>query len=343
MQAPEGVTGDAPPHAAAPPTTADKLPAQLPPPRRSLVPVERNQRVGLQAALFAYTAWGLLTIYWKQLAHLDPFEMIGWRILSASLLMLVITAARGRLGRIRAAFADPRTRTRIVSAAVMLTINWTSYVWAVGDGRVVETALGYFLAPLGTIAIGATVLGESLSILQRASVVSALVAVAVLTAANGRVPWLALVIAATWTGYGALKRGVPLGPTDSFTSELVVVLAPALVIAGSGWFRDGGVASEASAVDWVLIAGTGVITATPLVLFAFAAPRVPFTLLGPANYLVPAINFLLGWLVWDEAMPTSRFVGFAFVWLALALVTVHTFRAERTATRPVVAGEPATT
>lgn len=310
---------------------------------RSLVPVEANQRVGLQAALVAYTAWGLLTIYWKQLAHLDAFEMIGWRVISAAVLMVTITAARGRLGRIRLAFANPRDRSRIVLAAVMLTINWTSYVWAIGDGRVVETALGYFLAPLATIAIGATVLGERLFALQKASIVAAGVAVVVLTVSYGRVPWVALVIAGSWTCYSTIKRGVPLGPTESLTSELLVVAVPAFLIAGSGWFTDGGVASEASVGDWILIAGTGAITAFPLVLFAFAAPRVPFTLLGPANYLVPAINFLLGWLVWNEAMPTSRFIGFGFVWLALALVTWHTFRSERRALPPLLAGEPATT
>jgi chloramphenicol-sensitive protein RarD len=291
--------------------------------------VHRNQQIGLQAALLAYTLWGLLTIYWKQLAHLDAFEMIGWRIMATTALMVVVIAARRGFGPIRAAFGNPPARTRIVLAALLVTTNWTTYVWAIGDGRVVETALGYFLAPLGTVAVGATLLGESLSRLQLASVAAAIVAVVVLTVSYGQVPWVALILAASWTGYGTIKRGVPLRATDSLTSELLVVAAPAALVAASGWFRDGGVASEASGVDWVLIAGTGVITALPLVLFAFAATRVPFTLLGPCNYLIPIINFLLGWLVYDEGMPPSRFVGFAFVWLALVLVTVHTLRADR--------------
>jgi chloramphenicol-sensitive protein RarD len=302
--------------------------------------MERNQQVGLQAALLAYTMWGLLTIYWKQLAHLDAFEMIGWRITSTTVLMVAVIAARRGFGPIRAAFADPPARTRIVLAALLVTANWTTYVWAVGDGRVIETALGYFLAPLGTVAVGATLLGEPLSKLQRASVAAAIVAVVVLTSSYGRVPWVALILAASWTGYALIKRGVPLRATDSLTGELLVVAMPAVLVAASGWFRDGGVPSEAGGIDWLLIAGTGVITALPLVLFAFAAPRVPFTLLGPANYLIPIINFLLGWLVYDEGMPASRFVGFAFVWLALALVTIDTLRSDR---RPseTIATEPA--
>lgn len=276
--------------------------------------------------------WGLLTIYWKQLAHLDPFEMIGWRVVSATVLMITVVAVQGRLAPIRAAFRMRATRNRIVLAALLLTANWTTYVWAVGAGRVVETALGYFLAPLVTIAIGATVFGETLGWLQRGSVAAALVAVAVLTVSYGKVPWVAVTLAATWSWYSLIKRGVPLGPTESLTSELLVVVGPAIAMAASGWFGGSdSVPGEASGVDWVLVLGTGAITALPLVLFAFAAPRVPFTLLGPSNYLIPVINFLLGWLVYDEAMPASRFVGFGFVWLALVLVSVHTVHADRRA------------
>jgi chloramphenicol-sensitive protein RarD len=300
-------------------------------------PVQHRERRGLQAALVAFSLWGLLTIYWKQLTHLPAFEMIGWRVATATVLMLVVAGVRGRLGLIRAALADRPTLRRIVLAAALLTANWTTYVWAIGADRVVETALGYFLAPLGTIAIGTLLLGERLSPLQRLSVGSGLVAVGVLTVSYGELPWVALVLGVTWSWYGLIKRGVPLGPTESLTSELLVVGVPAAVVAASGFFRDGGVPDVASGVDWVLVAGTGVTTAVPLVLFAYAAPRVPFTLLGPANYLVPIIHFLLGWLAYDEDMPASRFVGFGFVWLALTLVTVDRLRAERP--RAVLAAE----
>lgn len=296
---------------------------------RSLAAVERDQRHGLQAALLAFSLWGLLVVYWKQLAHLDPFEMVGWRVVSAAVLMVVVATLRGRLALIRAAFGVPSTRRRIVLAAALLTVNWGTYVWAVVEGRVVETALGYFLSPLATIALGAVLFGETLGRLQRASVLAASVAVVVLTASYGQVPWVALLLAGSWSWYSLIKRGVPLGPIESLTSELLVVGGPAAVIAATGFFAGSdGAPAQASAGDWVLIAAAGAVTSVPLLLFAFAAPRVPFTLLGPCNYLTPVINFLLGWLVYDEAMPAARFVGFGFVWIALVLVTIHTLQAD---------------
>jgi len=300
-----------------------------------------DQQRGLQAALLAFTAWGLLTIYWKRLGHLDHFEMIGWRVGSAAVLMIAYTAVRRRLGSIVAALRDRATLGRVVLASLLLSVNWTTYVWAVGEGRIVETALGYFLAPLGTIAMGTLLLGERLTPAQRVSVGCTVIAVVVLTVSYGQLPWVALVLGASWSWYGLIKRGVALDSTDSLAAELLVVVVPAVVLAGSGFFRSGGVPDQAAGIDWALILGTGVITAVPLVLFAFAAKRVPFTILGPCNYLVPIINFVLGWLVYHEAMPTSRFVGFGFVWVALALVTVDTVRADRAARRLVIA--PVTT
>ena len=124
-----------------------------------------------------------------------------------------------------------------------------------------------------------------------------MLAVVVLTVSYGRMPWVALVLATTWSWYGLTKRRVPLDPIESLTSELLVLFVPAVALVGLGWLRADGIPAEAEGVDWLLLLGTGAITALPLLLFAFAAQRVPFTLLGPTNYLVPLINFLLGWLV----------------------------------------------
>jgi chloramphenicol-sensitive protein RarD len=148
----------------------------------------------------------------------------------------------------------------------------------------------------------------------------AALAVAILTISYGRPPWIALLIAASWSLYGLAKRWVPLGAVDSLAGETFVLFVPALVavVAVSG----GGdsVARSADATDWVLVFGTGVVTAVPLMLFAAAAQSIPFTLLGPLNLLVPVINFVLGWRVYDEAVPIDRLVGFAIVWVALLVV-----------------------
>jgi chloramphenicol-sensitive protein RarD len=288
--------------------------------------MDRDQLRGLQAAVFAYTLWGLLTLYWKQLVGLDAVELIGWRITSAASLMAVIVTVTGRWTPVFAALRSRSVAPRIVLASLLLTVNWTTYVWAVVNDRVIETALGYFLAPLGTMALGVFVLGERLTPLKQASIAFALGAVVVLTISYGQMPWVALLLAGSWSWYGLTKRRVPLDPISSLSSELFVLVVPASVLVIGGFMRTGGIPDEASGADWPLLVGTGAITAVPLLLFAFAAKRVPFTILGPANYLVPIINFLLGWLVFDESLPPSRIIGFVLVWVALMLVTLDMVR-----------------
>lgn len=299
--------------------------------------MDRDQARGLRTAVSAYLLWGLLTIYWKQLAGFDAIEMIGWRITTATLFMAAFVSLTGRWAPIIATLRDRAAVVRMVLASILLTINWTTYVWAVVNDRVIETALGYFLAPVGTIALGVLLLGERLTPLLRTSTALALIAVSVLTISYGRFPFVAIALAGTWSWYGLTKRRVALGPVESLTTELLVVVGPAAVILVAGATRSGGVASVAVGFDWVLLTGTGLITAVPLLLFAHAAQRVPFTILGPAQYLVPSINFLLGWLAFGESLPTSRLVGFGLVWVALALVTVDTVRRSNPQPEPALA------
>lgn len=297
--------------------------------------MDRTELRGLQAAVVAYTLWGLLTIYWKQLAGLDAIELIGWRVATAGIVMALIVSALGHWATVTGALRDPQLLRRIGIASLLLTANWTTYVWAVVNDRVIETALGYFLAPLGTMTLGVLVLGETLTPLKRASMGCAGVAVIVLSVSYGRMPWVALLLATTWSWYGLTKRRVPLDPIDSLASELFVLFAPAVALIALGWFRTEGIPNQAVGADWAFLLGTGAITALPLLLFAFAAQRVPFTLLGPTNYLVPLINFLLGWLAFGEALPPTRVAGFALVWGALVLVTVDTVRHRPRAGAPI--------
>lgn len=299
--------------------------------------MDRVELRGLQAAVAAYVLWGLLTVYWKQLSGLDAVEMIGWRVVTASVFMAVVVSITGRWTPIVDTLGSRSSLLRIALASVLLTGNWTTYVWAVVNDHVIETALGYFLAPLGTMALGVFVLGERLTPLKQWSIAFAVLAVVVLTVSYGEFPWVAIVLAATWSWYGLTKRRVPLGPVESLTSELLVLVAPAAALVVLGFVRSGGIPDQAVGVDWAFLLGTGAITAIPLLLFAYAAQRVPFTLLGPTNYLVPLINFLLGWLAFGEALPPSRVVGFLFVWIALVLVTVDTVRRSSPAPRRMTA------
>lgn len=279
-------------------------------------------RNGARAAVLAYVVWGLLTVYWKHLETFDPFELIGWRIVCSSVVMAAVITVRHRWQPLAAALRDPPTAGRLAVAAVLLTANWTSYVWAVTNDRVLETALGYFMAPLATMLLGIVVLGEPVSRLHKLALVLAAAAVVVLTISYGRPPWVALIIAASWSMYGLLKRQIPLSPVESLGGETLLLTVPAAVLVLALAGGDGSIPATATGGQWALVAFTGLVTAVPLLLFAYAAQRVPFTLLGALQYLVPTINLVLGWAVYGEAMPAERLVGFVLVWVGLALVAV---------------------
>ena len=288
-------------------------------------------RGGLVAGLGAYLVWGALTVYWKQLTDFAAFELVAWRVMSASLIMATVLTATRRWPHLRPVLSDRRLLARVVLAAGLLTCNWCAYVYAVVHGHVIETALGYFMAPLGTIAVGVVVFRETLRNVQKYAVGFAVAAVVVLTFSYGSVPWVALILALSWSLYGWLKKQVPLTPLESMAAESFIVVLPAIVVATALAGSADSIPSTASGGQFVLIALTGVATVVPLMLFAWAAQRVPLTVLGPLQYLIPTINFLLGWLAYDEALPVSRVIGFAFVWTGLALVTVDTVRRAKAA------------
>ena len=293
---------------------------------------QSETRAGVVSGLTAYLMWGALTTFWKLLNDFDAFELIGWRVVTAMALLLAVVVAQRSLGAVTTALRNPRLLARIVAASVLLVTNWTLYVWAVVNEHIIETALGYFIAPLFTTLTGVVMLGERLRMLQKIALGFAGLAVAVLTISYGRPPFLALAIASTWTIYGLLKKQVPLRPVDSLTAETMVLFVPAAGLVAWSFSRDTGIPSTATTGQLVLVLLTGLITAVPLLFFAHAALRLPLTLMGPLQYLVPVINFLLGWLAYGEPLEAARLVGFLLVWCGLALSLVDTLRSRATFT-----------
>lgn len=288
-----------------------------------------SQRQGVVAGVAAYLIWGALTLYWRHLHSFDAIELIGWRVICSAILMAGVLSVTHRWQHLRPVLNDRRLLGSVMLCALFLAANWTTYVWAVVHDHVIETALGYFLSPLGTMALGVVMLHEKLTRVQQFVFVLALVAVGILTFSYGRVPWLALVIATSWVVYGYLKKHVPLTPVESMAAESFVVLGPAVlaVLAFAG--RTNSIPHTATTAQFVLVLCSGLATIVPLTLFAFAAQRVPLTIIGPLNYIVPTINFCLGWLVFHESLPTSRVVGFALVWAGLAIATIDAARRAR--------------
>lgn len=284
----------------------------------------------------AYTIWGLLTIYWKHLHQFDPFELIAWRVLTSAAVMLLVLSLWRRWSSLGHGSAGHRRR--LLVAAVAVLVNWTAYVVAVVQGRVLETALGYFIAPLTTIAVGVLVAGETLTRARQSAVALGAVAVVILGISVGRIPWLALLIAASWTLYGFLKRHIPIAAVDGMAAEVFFLSLPALPAIVVLSQRSDSVPHTASAGQIVLLSMSGLATVVPLTMYAYAARRLPMTILAPTQYIVPSINFLLGWLAYHEPLSGLRVVGFAIIWVALALITAETLVGRRGFGRPESAG-----
>ena len=311
-------------------TSSTAVPSSSPttaPPGTSAAQLEL--RSGAVAGITAYVVWGFLTIYWKGLRDFAPVELIGYRVVLSTALLLGTLAVFGRLRPLVTALSDRRLLARVVLAALLLTANWTSYVWAVVNENVIETALGYFMAPLGTMLIGAFVLRERLRLVHRLVIGLAAAAIAILAFGYGKVPWIALTLAATWSVYGLLKKQVRLDALEGLAAETMVLALPAALIVALAAPGAQSVPATAGPGQLVLVGLTGVVTTVPLLLFAHAAKRVPLTVLGPMQYVVPTINFGLGWLVYHEEMTTTRIVGFALIWTALLLLTVDAVRRSR--------------
>ena len=277
----------------------------------------------------AYTMWGLFPLYWPLLEPAGAVEILAHRIAWSMVTMLALVIAVRRGGHLRALIADPRTRGILTLAAVVIAVNWGTYIWGVNNGHVVETSLGYFINPLVTVLMGVVILDERLRRLQWIALGVAALAVVGLTVEYGRPPWVALVLAFSFGSYGLAKKKANSGAVESLTFE-TMVLAPVavayivfLVATGASEVGPNGAGHVA------LIVGTGVITAIPLICFGAAATRVSMTTLGLLQYLAPTIQFALGVLVYDEPMPAMRWVGFGLVWLALAVFTVESVNHRR--------------
>jgi chloramphenicol-sensitive protein RarD len=300
---------------------------------------DRSRSLGIASGLVAYLLWGLLTVYWKQLTGLNPLEVIGHRVLWAVVFCAAVVAVGrrwagwGSLGIVDA-LRSPRLLCRLAVASLLLALNWTTYVWIVTRGDIIEASLGYFIAPLFTVTIGVVVLRERLRRAQTGALALAAVAVGVLSVGYGAVPVAALTLGGTWAVYGLLKKLVPLSAVASLTVETLLLVPAALVVVAVREQGSEGILDVATGTQLVLVALAGAVTAVPLLAFAAAAKRVPLTTLGPLQYLVPSINFLLGWAVYHEAVPGWRLVGFVLVWAALVVLTADGLRAAHRSRRP---------
>ncbi|GLZ50892.1 EamA family transporter RarD [Actinomycetospora sp. NBRC 106378] len=289
-------------------------------------PTTRPPRSGLVAALGAYVLWGAFPAFWPLLAPAGSVEILAHRIAWTLVGMLVVLTAMRGWSQLRGQSA--RTWLTITVASVLITINWGVYIWGVTHDRVVESALGYYVNPLVSVVLAVLVLGERLRRVQWVAVGIATVAVAVLWAGTGALPWVALVLAGSFGVYGLLKKRVPLAPVAGLTAE-GFLLGP-LAIGYLVWLQAVGVGTFGQGTTHtLLLVAAGPVTALPLLLFAFGAQRLPLATLGLLQYVNPTLQFVWGVFVEHEPMPPARWTGFVLVWVALLVFAVDGWTSSR--------------
>jgi chloramphenicol-sensitive protein RarD len=286
-------------------------------------------KAGALAAAVCYFSWGLVPLYWKQLAEINPVELIAHRHVWSLVFVLILVAAQRSFGEVRAALATPRSLGLNFLSATLLTANWLVYVWGVNTGHVIECSLGYFLVPLVNVALGRWVLHERLRRVQWIAIACAATGVAVMIAQLGQPPWIALALAGTWGAYGLLRKKSPLGSLTGLTVE-TLLLAP-FAVGFLLWqnHTGAGALGRVDASTHALVLSAGVITAIPLLLFAFGARRIRLSTMGLLQYLAPSVQFVLGVWVYHETISRERLTGFAFIWAGLALYTADNLWSQR--------------
>ena len=268
------------------------------------------------AGVAAFVLWGLLPAYWKGLQDFDPLLVVAHRVLWSLGVLVLLLAWRKRLGATAAILRQPRLAGRHLVAAILLGFNWWLYIHATLTARILEGALGYFLNPLVTLVLARIFLGEGLSGAQLAAAGMAAAGVALQIAAVGSLPWIALLLAVTFSFYGLVRKQSPLGAVEGTAIETALAAPAALWIAAS---YDGWGFARADAGEAALLFGSGLATTVPLLLFTMAARRIPLGLLGMLQFVSPTLQFLVGWLAYGEPLSSLRLASFALIWAGVGL------------------------
>lgn len=292
-------------------------------------PENKDSARGFGFALTAYVLWGFLPLYMKALSHIPTLEVLAHRVIWSVPVALVILAALGRTGDLRAALVNPRMLGMAAVTAALISVNWGIYVWSIQTGHALEAALGYYINPLFSIFLGAVLIKERLSPAQKAAIVLAAAAVGFLTWQVGRVPVVALSLTVTWGFYAYFKKMLPIGPNQGFALEVILLLPLALGYALWSAWRGEAMFLTGPGLDNALLMGCGVVTAVPLMIYANGAKLLRLSTIGILQYIAPTLIFLTAVFWFGEPFDSARLVAFALIWTALAIYTTSLVRHAR--------------
>jgi chloramphenicol-sensitive protein RarD len=283
---------------------------------------------GLLFGVSAYIIWGLLPLYWKLVEEAGAYEILAHRGIWSLLICVSLLALRKQLKSAYEMVRSSRTFSLLFLASGLLTINWGVYIWSVTVNRVVEAALGYYITPLINVTFGVLLLREKLRPAQWIAVALAAAGVVILTLGYGSLPWIALVLAISWGSYSLIKKSLNLGALETLSLETLFAFLPNLVflliIQGNGSAEFGSTWTIS-----ILLFGAGAATVIPLLLFNGSTTRLPLSTVGLLQYITPTIMFFIGIYINNEDISTTKVLGFAFIWLALAVLSRDLYRSSR--------------
>lgn len=274
---------------------------------------------GFVLAFAAYFMWGFLPLYMKAVAHIPAAEVVAnrvvWSLPVGGLILLML----GRVNDLRAALRSPRTILMATLTALLLSVNWGIYVWSIGTGRALDAALGYFINPLFSVFLGATVLKERLRPAQMVAIGLSAAAVVLLTVKAGHLPLAALGLTVSWGFYALLRKTVPVGPNQGFLLEVMILTPPAIIYLI--WLQATGQSHLGAGVttDNILLLSSGIITAIPLMVYANGARLLRLSTIGVMQYIAPTMIFLIAVFLFREPFDTTRLIAFMLIWSGLAI------------------------
>jgi chloramphenicol-sensitive protein RarD len=274
---------------------------------------------GLWATTAAFLCWGLFPIYWKALDHLPALEIMAHRLAWCFVLVAAYLTLRRGPHWWRPLVAQPRLVAMLCVSAVLIAGNWWLYIWAVNSSHIVESSLGYFINPLVNVLLGVLVLNERLNPRQWLAVAAAALGVIYLTVQLGRLPWIALTLALSFSCYGLIRKMAVVESVPALGFESSVLFLP--TVAYLAWAEFAGLSSftHQTVLTDALLVSSGLVTAIPLILFAYGAQRIPYSLVGILQYLGPSLQLACGVLIFGEPFSATQAVGFGCIWLALAI------------------------
>ena len=281
---------------------------------------------GLPHALAAYSIWGLLPLYLRLVRHVPPLEFVGWRVIFTLPVCLAIIIARRQLADLVAVLRQPAAMAALLFSALAIGSNWLIYTFAVQTNQIFAASLGYYINPLCNVVAGTVFLGERLTRRQWLAVGIATAGVALLAWEAVSMLAISLSLAISFSAYGLVRKLAPVGALSGLTMETAMLIVPALAVAGWYAASPAGSALTQDRITATVIAFSGVLTAIPLLLFAVAARRMDFSLLGMTQYVSPTIAFLLGLFVFHEPLRPLQIACFVATWLAIGLFSAELWR-----------------